>query len=780
MPKRKPSEDSTLPLIGGSQRSYVGKATLERVLSDKGHGFRFLLLKIKGKKAVTAVLRNYPDDITEGDRFDIKGVFEANPKGKGENLVIHEISKAVPKTMSQVKRWLEAAQIPGVGPKTIEKIGDAIKDNWHSVVQNPEEMSARTGVYLEVCERISQKWMRDPERNELRAKLVGAGLSRRQTAEILVHFGEEAAEILSQNPWACMGVKGIGFANADLVAKAFDFPMDHPIRREVGLYQAMIDMVEATGSTRISQEVLLSRAHKMLKCPLVMVEESLDDILQREDGAIVLCEHSGLLAARSIMEVERNLARQILRFLAQGKPVTNSISDAISAIEIAERNTGVTLDRESGQFDAALRALTKPLSIITGGPGPGKSTVQSVICKAAEILMEGGNYSPDNPMLSLAAPTGRAAKRLSETSGKPATTLHRMLKLIPDENGQAEEFSRKPLGRLVLADELSMMGAWLSLKFFSRLKAGSAAVLVGDADQLPSVEYGDVLRDLIKSGIIETTVLTRVRRTANGVEISQAARNIMNGDHPVPEGQKLVGVHLVDVPDEKIPRAIETIMGGRVRNLGHDPFTEVQVMAAMKKDFVGVHALNNMIRDTLFPEERLSTDFCDDKYAVGDRVMALKNDAEREISNGMIGTVIRVHPEKQEVDINFSETEDSAHIISFGRHNSSEIMHARAATMHKMQGSECPCVILVLPKNHERMLSRELVYTALTRAKKDCIIIGERKTIAEACARSNASERISGLIYFLSENKKENKFQKQNRKIDPEPDLIAQKEFSLF
>jgi exodeoxyribonuclease V alpha subunit len=714
-------------------QDFAGRLTLERVLHASREGsFHLLLvtgeaLRQLGLSEIALACRGGAGfDLLPGMRLDIEGVFAA-PRDRIV-LEARRLARVAPGEDFGLEAWLRSAGIKGLGPHRAAVIAQALGADWRAGMLEPVRLAAGKGVSSDLAAAIAAQWQADLAANEVRTTLLGLGLRPVQAQAVLDRHGGAALAILEEDPWRlAQSVPGIGFEAADLVAHALGMGREDSRRLRAGCSAALEALLDATGSTRLSEMDVVRRATTLLDADEEPVATALQALLDEATTPLCVCPHSGRLGLQRLAEREIQVAGHVRR-LARGRGLMHRAA-AEAAIAAAEAAAGLSLDRDAGQFEAAVMALSHGVSVITGGPGTGKSTVLRVVVRAAEQALR---LAPDHEGITLAAPTGRAARRLRETTGRRAATIHQTLRIGAGDD-EASHGPDDPLpAELVIVDEASMLDLELAEKLLRAVRG--SLVLVGDVDQLASVGPGQVLRDVIESGAVPVTALTRVRRTEAGVEIPAASARIRAGLHPVPDGQVLAGVHLVEVEDALVPDRLGQLLGGRLAALGVDAAADVQILAAMRRGACGVWAINEEIKRILVPDRAGETMLGGSGYAVGDRVMAVRNNPRTDVSNGDIGTVLEAHPGA--VRVIFPDRPDP---VLFTREDADQLMHARASTIHKSQGSEFACVVVVVADAHGRALNRNLLYTAVSRAKRDVVIVGPRSAVLRAVATPGAA-----------------------------------------
>jgi len=723
----------------GSAAEGLAKVAGKPFFQSQDGGFQVLPIIMSDSQMMYAAEFRPALNVAPGTEIKISGTY-AEYKGR-PTIKVTSAEIVVPSDIEGILHWAHK-KVKGLGAKSLAKMARAIGPGLAQAMGDPLRLHKQGHLRLSHAEQLASAWMNDIGENRLYVFLRSYGIRPSRIKDIIAVYGPNCEASIKEDPWQLSCIVGISFETCDKMAQTLELPTDHPSRIVRGIAAAFDDASQREGHTGLPMGILAERAKRLLNLPDALVNAGMEQAV--EQRLLSHCPVTDLWGAPDTIDTEYSLAREIARL--KQAPGLCTQTEAESAIAAAELDLGITLDRESGQFLAAIRALSEGFSVITGGPGTGKSTIQGVVVNAAKSLR---NMSKDKD-ICIGAPTGRAAKRLTETTSSQARTIHQMLEFSAQEGGFKVNKNHPLDARLVIIDEASMLDTYLAESLLQSIKSGSSLVLVGDVDQLPSVGPGQVLRDIIASRVAPVTRLTRVRRTSQGSEIPLAASRVNAGLHPVPTpGQTLQGVHLVEpTSSEDIPRLLTRIMSDRIKNLNVDPKKDVQVIAAMRKGPCGVEALNEVLRQILNPSPSAIFSSGGRIFGVDDRIMQTKNDHQRGLSNGDIGEVVSIKNTNDETEmlVDFG----NHLVVNFNHGNSDHLVHARVTTVHKSQGSEFPVVIVVAPHEHARMLDRNLLYTAMTRARKTCIIIGERSVIEAAASRSIASKRITGLQAYLT------------------------------
>ena len=705
-------------------------------------GFTVLAVVLKGGEETT-VQAITSQTFREGDPVTATGAW-TNYKGKRQFKAAN-VAVTMPSEARGVADWLLRGAVKGVGPGTVRKLLAALGDDLFKAVGDADALRS-AGVKAALAEAIASTWNANAGMAVVEAQLGRFGLKPRQIVKVIERYGAAALKVARTNPWELIDVEGIGFPTADAMARVAGLDMTCAPRMRSGLEWAMNECLAREGHCGMPERQLVSSAARMLDVEEEVVEGAMAAFLgsgyaQRDDL-------SDLLYPLHLLEAEELAADHLAALLARSLAAVPR-AEAEAAVLRAERELGVQLDRDGGQFEAAVMALSNAVCVITGGPGTGKSTTQAVIVKAHSY------FGRAEDRVRLFAPTGRAARRLSETSGRQALTVHRTLEFIAQENGFRYREGNPLKLDVGIGDEWSMVDLKLMASTVEALPPDACFTMVGDIDQLPSVGPGQVLRDLIESGVVPVARLTRVHRQAAGSGVAIAAQRINRGEAPEEPGGRMRGFKVVHKEDEELLDEVVRLVRFALPEAGFDPMRDVQVVAAMRKGEVGVTRLNEVLKAALNP----ATD--DDRtvrmpgrvLTVGDRVMQLRNDYEKGVYNGEVGTVTECgydvepgQPRRPWAVVDFSGV-----TARYAPDDCEDIDLAYAATVHKVQGCEAPVVIFVAPRAHRRMLGRNLLYTGVTRARLECIVVGDRTTIDAAPRAADAARRHTGLRARLAE-----------------------------
>ncbi len=700
-------------------------------------GFCVLRVKVRGRREPVTVVGSAAS-IQPGEQVQATGRWETH-RDHGPQFRSESLSSMPPTTLEGVERYLGSGLIKGIGPVFARKLVAAFGPGVFDVIeQQPERLIEVEGVGPVRADRIRSGWADQRAIREIMLFLQSHQVGTSRAVRIYKTYGVDAIRLVTENPYRlARDVRGIGFKTADQIAARMGIEPTSMLRARAGLSYALLQAVDE-GHCGLPEEDLLKLAESLLEIPRETLAGALGLEVAAGDLRADTIGESRCVFLAHLWHAERGIAER-LRWLASGRPPWPAI-DADKAMLWVEERHGIVL--ADSQRAAIRTALGTKLLVITGGPGVGKTT----LVRSLLAILLAKRVKP-----ALAAPTGRAAKRLAESTGLPAKTIHRLLEFDPREGGfrRAEELPLE--GDLVVIDEVSMVDVPLMASLVRAVPDRAGLVLVGDVDQLPSVGPGQVLRDVIDSGAVPVVRLTEVFRQAAESRIVQSAHRVNAGRMPDlgrPESG-LTDFYFVDAaePEQARGRVVELVQHRIPRRFGLDPRQEVQVLCPMNRGAAGSRALNAALQAALNPPrtggaevERFGSTF-----RPGDKVIQVENDYDKDVFNGDIGFVRQVNLDAQEVVIGFDGRDVE---YQFGELD--EVMPAWAISIHKSQGSEYPAVVVPLVTQHYTMLERNLLYTAITRGKRLVVLVGQRKALAIAVKSDRHRRRFSKLREWLS------------------------------
>jgi exodeoxyribonuclease V alpha subunit len=684
-----------------------------------------------------------------GESLRLQGRWTSHPQ-YGRQFQVEAYTTVLPATIQGIRRYLGSGLIKGIGPKMAERIVDHFGPATLEVIeQAPGRLVEVPGLGPKRSAMITAAWEEQRAIKEVMVFLQGVGVSTSLGVRIYKTYRDEAIEVVRREPYRLAAdVWGIGFKTADQIARSLGIPHDSPQRVKAGLQFALSQAAD-DGHCYLPETELVTKATGLLEVDLGLAGRCLEELVA-EEGVVAepfpahVSQEVQARPERAIWLIpfhraEVALAGGLVRLLEAPADRLASFQavDWTVALDWLHQTTGMTLAPE--QAEAVRLALTERVAVLTGGPGCGKSyTVRAIVtlarAKRAKIL--------------LAAPTGRAAKRLSELAGLEAATLHRLLQLRP--GGDAAFDRDHPLDAdLIVIDEASMLDVLLANKLVKAIASGAHLLFVGDVDQLPSVGAGEVLRDLLAADRLPRVRLTHIFRQAQHSGVVTNAHRINAGQHPITHG--LADFFLFPEEDaEQVADLVVDIVANRLPGRFGLNSGDVQVLCPMHRGPAGAGVLNERLQAALTParEGLPERRFGGRVYRVGDRVMQLRNNYDKGtagVFNGSVGQVTAISLEDQELRVLLDEDEE----VGYGFDELDELTHAYAVSIHRSQGSEYPCAVVPVTTSAWLMLQRNLLYTAVTRAKQMVVLVGSRRALAKAVRTQSAGRRYTALAQRL-------------------------------
>lgn len=719
--------------------------TIERIIFENPSSFfRILLLNIDDTDAdfddFEIIVTGTMADIIEGEDYTFWGNLVQHPK-YGEQLKLIRYERTKPTSKGLVK-YFSSDHFKGIGVKTAQKIVDLYGDNTiDKVLAEPEKLHDIVGLSAKNREAFIMKLRQNYGTERVLAKLSEYGISNKLAFQIQDFYKEETLEIVEHYPYQLVeDIQGIGFKIADQLAQSLGIESTAPERFRAGLLHTLLTQSMEKGDTYLEAKELLEHTIELLESSrqIELAPNSVADELAHLIEEDKVQNVDTKIFENSLFFAEEGICNNLLRILEkenQNKYEPEKIEAALTHIE-----EEFAISYDAIQKQAICNAIQHKIFILTGGPGTGKTTVINGII-AVYALLHGLDLhkSQDLPIL-LAAPTGRAARRMNELTGLPSATIHRHLGMTGDDDtSHLDDYLDADF---IIVDEFSMVDTWLANQLLSNISSNSKLLIVGDADQLPSVSPGQVLADLLKIPLLPQTKLEKIYRQGEDSTIVTLASQIQKGVLPPDFTEKKADRSYFEARSEHIPQMIERIVEAAIRS--GIPAQGVQVLAPMYRGQAGIDHINKLMQDLINPaeKEQLVFEATDGQYRQGDRVIHLVNDAESNVFNGDLGYITDLLPAKytdskqDELTINFDGNE-----IIYQRSEWYKIRLAYAMSIHKSQGSEFPVVILPITSSSHRMLQRNLIYTAITRAKSKLILLGEKSAFAFAVQNTGTTRK---------------------------------------
>ena len=683
--------------------------------------------------------------LNEGETVKALGRWTTH-KQFGRQFAVEKFESVLPRTVVGIKKYLGSGLIKGIGETFADRIVETFGEQTFEII---DQFSARLrevdGIGPERAKRIKDAWQAQKSVRDIMIFLQGHGIGSAHAAKIYKQYGENAIVLVQENPYRlAKDITGIGFRTADGIAAKLGIAKDSIHRLKAGVLHTL-ERAADDGHTCLPRELLIESAAELLQAEIAPIENAIDRLALSAD---VIVENDVVYLA-GLCQCERGAANFILDLGAADLHLPTV--DLIKAIDWVQEKTRVQL--AEAQQQAIKKALTSKLTVITGGPGVGKTTIVNSVVKILQAK---------NCQVLLAAPTGRAAKRMSEATGAPAQTIHRLLKYEPHEGGFTHNERRPLKGDMIIIDESSMLDIPLAYHLLKAIPQTASVAFVGDVDQLPSVGPGNFLRDLIDSGVAPVVRLTEIFRQARDSQIITNAHRVNQGEMPLTTasgtlapptaqgGATVSDFFFIHEEDpERVLATIKTLCAERVpKKFGFDPMRDIQVLTPMHKGLCGSENLNRELQATLNPSGPVVQRF-GRTYRVGDRVMQVRNNYDKDVFNGDLGRVKRLDLIEQQVIVEMENagaaTSQSGREVPYEFTDMDELLPAYAISVHKSQGNEYPCVIVPLLTQHYVLLQRNLLYTAITRGKQLVILVGSKKALAIAVRNNKTSARFSRL-----------------------------------
>ncbi|MFM1595483.1 SF1B family DNA helicase RecD2 [Streptococcus mutans] len=707
--------------------TYYFSGTIDRVIFENtSNFFKIILLEIDDTDSdfddFEIIVTGTIADVIEGENYTFWGELTQHPK-YGQQLKVERYQRAKPSSAGLIK-YFSSQHFKGIGKKTAEKIihlyGDDPIDN---ILEDPDKLESISGLSKANRENLVSKLRLNYGAEQILAKLAEYGLNNKTAVQIFERYKEESLTVITENPYQLVeDIQGIGFKMADKLAEQVGINSDAPQRFRAALVHTLLETSIDKGDTYIEAKELLEKS-------LFILEE----VRQVElDPSQIAQELTQLISEDKVQNIGTKIFDNTLFYAESGihkhltrildRPLEKEISSQDIQTEIKHIQAEFNINYDKAQKNAIQKAIQSKVFLLTGGPGTGKTTVINGIIKAYANLHQIDLQKSDRPII-LAAPTGRAARRMNELTGLPSATIHRHLGLNGDSEYQAlDDFLNCDL---IIIDEFSMVDTWLANQLFSAIASNTQVIIVGDSDQLPSVGPGQILADLLKINRLPQVSLTKIFRQSEDSTIVTLANQIRQGRLPTDFTAKKADRSYFEAQSTHIPQMIQKIVSSALKS-GIDA-QEIQILAPMYRGQAGITHLNKLMQDLLNPlNNQLEFQFNDLHFRKGDKVLHLINDAQINVFNGDIGYITDLIPAKyteskqDEMILDFDGTE-----INYPRNEWLKITLAYAMSIHKSQGSEFKVVILPVTRQSGRLLQRNLIYTAITRSKSKLVMLGE-------------------------------------------------------
>lgn len=728
--------------------------TLEGIVKDivfRNELNGYTVAKLDTEDGEATIVGNIPI-INLGETLKVEGDWVYHPT-YGEQLKITNVSLVVPSTLSGIEKYLSSGLIPYIGPKTAKKIVEKFGLDTLDIIQyNPERLKEIEGIGEKKMEKIVTAFREQAEIRDIMMFLQQYGITVNYAVRIYKKYGKDTISILTENPYKLSeDIYGIGFKKADKIAENMGISKTSPFRIQGGI-RFVLNNYAANGHSYVPVEELTEKTSQLLEVEGELVLDAIRDLAIKGVVHILTVGEEIRIYYTPYHVAENNVAKKIVELSqAELKALDIDVDERISKIEEEEK-----IKFANKQTEAIKEAIKNGIVVITGGPGTGKTTIINAIIK---IFQEKGLN------VSLAAPTGRAAKRMTEATGVEAKTIHRLLEFSYMDEAMA--FGRdedSPLETdLLIVDEASMVDILLMNSLLKAIVPGTRLILVGDVDQLPSVGAGNVLRDIINSGAVKVVKLDEIFRQAKESHIVVNAHRINKGQYPILNKGKDFFFIKEEKPSEIVNIILELCKKRLPSYYGVDPVKDIQVLTPMKKGDVGLNSLNRHLQQVLNPKApyKKEKQIGEEIFRVGDKVMQIKNNYSIEweliedgvvvergegVFNGDLGTIIDIDEEDRIMKVLFDEGKE----VEYTFDQLDELKLSYAITIHKSQGSEFPIVVIPIYWGPPMLLTRNLLYTAITRAKKLVVLVGDEKYLKRMIGNNRIDKRYSSLDYKIN------------------------------
>ena len=712
------------------------RGLVERVVyHTEETGYCILKVLPTGEREAVSLIGKAPR-VVAGEQFEAVGQWEST-RDYGQQFKAESLKLTRPDSEVGIERYLGSGLIEGIGPayakRMLAKFGKRIFD----VIENESvKLEDVEGIGRKRRLEIRESWLKQKCLHNIMLFLHQHGISSSRALRIYKTYGDEAPSVLSSNPYRlAQDIQGVGFKTADDIACQLGLAANAPERLRAGLLHVLEQGAE-NGHTCMPEALTMQKAMDLLGCVQPLLHTEVEALILAGQMLRLTLEAQLMLCLPHLQAAEQSIAKALSCLVSQ--PPAYPPVDVVKARVLASQATGKKL--ALSQEDAVRAALENRCLIITGGPGVGKTTI---LCTILSILRDQG------VKVTLAAPTGRAAKRLNESTGVEARTLHRLLEY--QGTGQWGRHRGRPLtGDLFVLDECSMIDTPLMAQFLSALPAEAHLLLVGDADQLPSVGPGMVLHDLILSGRIPCVPLREIFRQAATSQIITSAHEINRGQVPSLKPQREGDFFFIEASSpEEISRTLVDLVQRRLpARYGFDPVRDIQVLTPMNRQLLGTHTLNQQLQSALNPPNELKYEIerFGVNFRVGDKVIQTHNNYDKDVFNGDIGHIVSLESEPLKICVRF----ESDRLVDYEPGELDELRLAYAMTIHKSQGSEFSCVVIPVSTQHYVLLERSLIYTAITRARKLVVLVGDPRALTLAVSRQESRKRWTGLRHIMA------------------------------
>jgi exodeoxyribonuclease V alpha subunit len=719
------------------------RGQIERItFANEENGFTIAKLKVQGEKELVTVVGSFPG-INPGEVLELLGEWSNHPKF-GSQFKAVKFKSVIPATVAGIEKYLGSGLIKGIGPVMASRLVKRFKENTLEIIDtDPDRLTEVEGIGEKRVQMIRNAWEAQKEIREVMVFLQGHGVSSTYAAKIYRQYGKESIKVVQENPYRlAVDIFGIGFKTADKIAGNLGIDRNSEIRAEAGILYVLHELAD-DGHVYYPYELLIEASQKILEVDKEIIIKGLAKLFEErkivledlnEPKTDFIANHKAVYLT-GYHVAEQNIALKLKVLL--NSPSNLRQIDEEKALEWVQKRLDIQLTEM--QKRGVKTAIKEKVMVLTGGPGTGKTTIIKAILEIYRRLTS---------KIIMGAPTGRAAKRMSEATGWEAKTLHRVLEWSPKEMGFKKDGDHPLDADVVIVDEASMIDNLLMHHFLKAVPRGVVLILVGDVNQLPSVGAGNVLKDIIASGVIPVVELNEIFRQAMGSLIITNAHRINQGEFPrIPDPKEETPQDFYFIQKEKPEDVAATILDLVTNRIPSrfkmNPINDIQVLTPMHRGVIGAENLNKVLQEAL-NNSQVQLPRGGKIYKLGDKVMQIKNDYDKEVFNGDIGRITRIDSEEQEVTVDFDGRQ-----VEYDFSDLNELVLAYAVSVHKSQGSEYPVVVMPVHISHYMLLQRNLIYTGVTRARKLVIIVGTKKALRIGIRNNKIRKRFTGLCKKL-------------------------------
>lgn len=713
------------------------KGQLERVtFKNEENGYTVAKILICGSKSLVTAVGNIPSSMP-GEILNMSGEWSHHPKF-GEQFKVVSCSTAVPASVVGIEKYLGGGLIKGIGPIMAKRIVSKFGEKTLDIIEKSlHKLLEIDGIGENRIEIIGQAWSEQKEIRTVMMFLQSHDVSSVYATKIYKKYGNKSINIVKENPYRLANdIFGIGFSTADKIAQKLGFDQNSPLRAQAGILYVLEELTN-DGHVFYPIDELLDKSEKMLTLNMDILVESIK-LLEIEKKIVIENLKTEDQAIQAVFLYRYYFAEtQIATMLKEIKNSPKRIKniEEKEAISLVEKQLTISLAQK--QIDAIKAAIINKVLIITGGPGVGKTTITKSILQI---------FSNVTNNILLAAPTGRAAKRMSQATGKEAKTIHRLLEFNAGKGGFQKDAEYHLNCDLIIIDEASMIDTLLMYHLMMAIPKFATVIFVGDINQLPSVGAGNILKDIIESNALTVVKLNEIFRQAQQSKIIVNSHKIINGQMPQIDNADGTDFYFMqeEEPESALSKIVLMVKERITKKFGYDPINDIQVLTPMNRGIIGTIGLNNALQQALNPNG-LEINRGEKKYRVGDKVMQIKNNYDKEVFNGDIGFISNIDTEEHSISVNIDDKQ-----IIYEYSELDELVLAYAVSIHKSQGSEYPVVVIPVMMTHYVMLARNLIYTGITRGRKLVIIVGSKKAMFMATKNNKTMHRFTSLKERLS------------------------------